>query len=148
MNKKGVWEEAADLFLGGSILMVAFVSFMLITNLDIKRVDDSVAQKISGLDNSEIFLSYLSAGINESTTLEDYITKSYYDSSDPAYGVDSFLEKVYSRKTCWTLYKEDNVWAEKKGCSKEEKIFDSGLAMPMPDKTSLKLRLKVEGYLG
>jgi len=148
MNKKGVmWEELADTFLGGSILFIAIVSFLLVTGLHENRIDAFFEQKISNLDNDEIFVSYLNAKLDNNIGLGDQIIISYINDDDELKEhLDMFLEKVYSSKVCWKLYRENEKWMEKNECRREETILNSTVFMPLPNEEILKIGLHVRGY--
>ena len=70
MNKKGiVWETISDVFLAGLIIFIGLTMFFLLNGLHQNRVNTYMDQKVSNLDNDEIFVSYLNAEIQNELTL-------------------------------------------------------------------------------
>jgi hypothetical protein len=124
------------------------MSYLLINGIHEKRIDDFFEQKISNLDNDEIFVSYLNAEIEPGQTLGDIIILAHLSNEDKKLEnkLESFLEKTYSTKVCWRLYKENKEWLRRNKCRKKLDLLDSTIIIPLPNKDMLKTRLHVIGY--
>jgi hypothetical protein len=148
MNKKGViWEEMADLLLGGMLLFVTFSGYLLIQGLNQERVDSFIQEKVSYINQGEILSSFLGANINETMTFQDMLTSAYInkDKVDEE-KLDLFFENIYSSKVCWKLFKEGHEWAKKNKCKNEEDILNANISMPLPTKEVINIKLLIEGY--
>ena len=149
MNKKGLmWDTFADVFLAGIVLFVGLSLFFLITGIKEQNVNRVMEQKISKLNNDEVFVSYLNAKLKSGLTLSEEIQLAYINKEDRDLqnNLDLFLERVYSTKTCWTLYKNNEIWMQQNICRKEETLIDSTVAIPLPSKEILLTRLHVRGF--
>ncbi len=61
MDKKGlIWETITDVFLGGLILFMGVSVFFMFSGIS-RDTNPLIEQKILGLNDDEIFISYLSA---------------------------------------------------------------------------------------
>ena len=120
MNKKGViWEEMADLFLGGFLILIAISGYLLITWSNGTVVSSFFEEKTINLNNEDVFISYLNAEIGDGKSLSDMIMDAHIneDTAELKLALDDLLTEIYGTKVCWTLLRYDS----------EDKPITSGL---------------------
>ncbi len=148
MDKRGVlWEDLADLLLGGSILFIAITTYLLITGLHSEKVTLHFQEKTGDVNQDEMFVSYLSADIDDGKTLADLIAASRINDNDEvSVKLDNFLKEIYSKKVCWVLSIDNKEWLRENSCRIKESLMDGSATSSFPDKAVHRLELKISGY--
>jgi hypothetical protein len=147
LDKKGVvWETLADVFLAGIILFIGTSLYFYLSGLQQENVNVAFSKKITELNTQDIVQMYMKADV-DGRKICDSVTEAYFgDSKNLAKDLDSVLNQVYSSKVCWVLYKDNKEWIKKNICKNEAPLLNSSTVMPIPDRTSIDVRLFVKGY--
>ncbi|MEK6916114.1 MAG: hypothetical protein AABW92_00055 [Nanoarchaeota archaeon] len=148
MNKKGViWEDLSDLMLGGSLIILAVVTFIIFTSLHDITLQKRIENKADVLNNDDVFVSMLNTEL-ENTTLTDIIISAHISQKPEELEekLGGFLANIYQDDVCWVLYIEDEKFIDKNKCNEEKGLLDSTVQLPLPDKTLISVRLNIKGY--
>ncbi|AJF61609.1 TPA: hypothetical protein HA239_04045 [Candidatus Woesearchaeota archaeon] len=149
MNKKAQWQDLADLFLGGTLIIMAVLGFIIWVSFNDGIIEERVEKRAEALNNDDVLVSFLNTEIDD-RTLSEWIIRAHIDrennSTEFEEVLDTFLADVYQHRTCWTLYRQDEEWIKKEPCSEEADLLDSAIDIPLPDKTALNIRLNIKGY--
>jgi len=156
MNKKAQWAEIQDVFLGGLIISLAFLTFMGYIQLRKYNVESTFEEKVQELDN-DFLIPLLSYEFEDGTILTNVIINAHVteETDELNEKMDYLLQEIYTVNMCWALYREgfdetffnsDKMWVGSSSCKKKEHIINSDVILPLPDKETLKLKLVVEGY--
>jgi len=164
-----IWREMADVFVGGFLILLAITGYLLITWSSSASTSDFFEEKISDLNNEDVFISYLNTEIQDGKTLSDMIIEAHIsdDAEELTSIMDEFLTKVYGAEVCWTLLRYDSEdkpiksgligaiqtdyrgkWISENKCKRKNKFSmqDSKLEIPLPNYEKIYLRLLIEGF--
>ncbi len=157
-NKKAQWAELEDVFLGGLIISVAFLTFMGFMQFRDYNQGRIFEEKTRDLNNDFLF-RLLSHEFEENTRLSDLIINA--DAAENTRrleeNLDGLLEEIYSQKVCWRLLKRKNgedilagAWIGTQlnsgFCNSKGPNIESNAILPLPNKKTLGLTLIIRGY--
>ena len=171
LNKKGViWEEMADIFIGGFLILLAITGYLLITWSSSVNTSEFFEEKVTDLHHEDVFISYLHTKVQDDKSLSDMIMDAHIndDADELKTVLDGFLTEIYEGKVCWTLLRYDKEdkpitsgltgmsiqkeyrgkWISENKCKRKEKItmHDSKLELPLPNYEKIYIRLFIEGF--
>ena len=149
MNKKGViWEDIADIFLGGVIIMIAMTGYFLVSNFSEFNLKDRVEEKTNEILYEDVYVMYLNSKVDDKLTLSQaiIISKITNDKEFLEEKLDDLLTDIYFDSVCWEFYIDDDKWTNKNKCRTDTELLDSEALVPLPNNEAINTRLLVKGY--